>query len=45
MWVSPERAGIWGQFRTRCDSQPGGEPDSWDGGGLGAVGLVVQSGP
>lgn len=29
MFVSPRKAGIWGQFRARGDSQPGGEPDSW----------------
>lgn len=29
MFVSPRKAGIWGQFRTRGDSQPGGQPDSW----------------
>lgn len=45
MRESPEKAGIWGQFRARGDSQPGGGPESWDGGRLDAVGLVVQDGP
>lgn len=44
MCLSIKKAGIWGQFRTRGDSQPGGGPESWDG-GVDAGGLVVQYGP